>query len=300
MNESSAPSGRELWLVLEAIIAQEGAQHFQAPDGMERDRTMDVVNELLDRRWAEAQAKNAGDGRLLSVRGLRSTSLGKAAMNDLRREALGSTTATCLPIAEKKQRRAELMAQLYGFTGGLALKDIGVDDLAELLGWSVDDTNAVLEYLEKEGLVELLGFGPMVGITHAGVVEVEYALEHPEKPTEHFLPHTVVIVQGDMHGSQIQAGTVASHQEQHVALTDALDEVRAFVDAFRDALSELSDTERAVAEAEIATVDAQIASPRPNAGAVRESLTSLRAIAEGAAGSAVFVGLAALAQHLPI
>jgi hypothetical protein len=136
------------------------------------------------------------------------------------------------------------------------------------LGWTIEDTDATLEYLEHEGLVSFQGLGPEIGITHRGVVEVEHAIERPAEPTEHLAPHTVVIVHGDMQGSAIQAGTVASHQSQTVALGDQREAIEAFTQLLRQALDavELSNDERRVTQAELLTVEAQLALREPKRG----------------------------------
>jgi hypothetical protein len=297
------PSDGELWVLLEAIVAQQGGETFERPEEFEPERSMEIINELLSRGWVTASATNTGDDRLMSVRGLRPTALGDHALEDLRRAAISTEERGSISITEKKRRRALLMADLYGLSDGLQLNVVSPDELAQRLGWTRNEADNVLEYLEKEGLVELTGYGPQVGITHAGVVEVEYALEHPGQSTEHFLPHSVVVVQGGMYGGQIQAGTIASNQEQHLELSHRLDDVGEFARAIREALSEglqLSDDDRAVVESELRTVEAQLSSPKPNLGALREALRSLRAITEGVAATGVFVGLVELARHLPI
>jgi hypothetical protein len=54
---------------------------------------------------------------------------------------------------------------------------------------------------------------------------------------------------------------------------------------------DLEDEHRRSLTADLATVDAQLASPQPNDGALREALRTLRAVAEGVAGNAAFAGL---------
>jgi hypothetical protein len=175
-------------------------------------------------------------------------------------------------------------------------------DLVARLGWTIEDTDATLEYLEHEGLVSFQGLGPEIGITHRGVVEVEHAIERPAEPTEHLAPHTVVIVHGDMQGSAIQAGTVASHQSQTVALGDQREAIEAFTQLLRQALDavELSNDERRVTQAELLTVEAQLALREPNEGVLRELLRSLRAVAENIAANGMFVGLVEPAAKIHI
>jgi hypothetical protein len=57
--------------------------------------------------------------------------------------------------------------------------------LAIELGWPDTEASAVVEYLNRRGMIEH-DMGNQASITHAGVVEVEEALEYPICPTEHF------------------------------------------------------------------------------------------------------------------
>lgn len=71
-----------------------------------------------------------------------------------------------------------------------------------------------------------------------------------------------------------------------VSTTIDLDAVRDVVTAIRENLHAVALTEETACEvtAELATVDAQLSSPNPKRGIVKESLSSLRSILEGAGG----------------
>lgn len=66
-------------------------------------------------------------------------------------------------------------------------------------------------------------------------------------------------------------------------------QVRELATAIREALATapMKDPEQATAKAELATMDAQLASPAPNAGIIREAGRSLRTIIEGAIAGAM-------------
>ncbi|HSH59142.1 MAG TPA: hypothetical protein VK988_05765, partial [Acidimicrobiales bacterium] len=168
-------------------------------------------------------------------------------------------------------------------------------------GWSDTEASAVVEYLSAEGLIEH-EMGNQASITHAGVVEVEEALEHPSRPTEHFPAVNLVMVQGSVVGSQIQAGTIGSEQQQQVQLLQEREAVTQFLAELRTALASaaVEDEDRAAANADISCVEAQLASPRPNAAVIREGLRSLRSVAENLVASGAFQGLLELAQRLPL
>jgi hypothetical protein len=79
-----------------------------------------------------------------------------------------------------------------------------------------------------------------------------------------------------------------------------LDKVREILAEFeaKGSALELPDGEAAQLRADMATVKAQVESPRPNRRTIREHLLSARAILENAIGGAGAVGLIDLIQHL--
>ena len=98
----------------------------------------------------------------------------------------------------------------------------------------------------------------------------------------------VVFNIGTMSHSQIQGGTRDSTQALAVSGVD-LDEMRSFVKDLHASLSnlEFGPGERDELTQEIATMEAQLDSPKPNVTILRESSRSIRNILEGATGSAL-------------
>ena len=99
---------------------------------------------------------------------------------------------------------------------------------------------------------------------------------------------TVTYNINQMIGSQIQHGSVGSTQSmtnQGVELAD----VTKFVQELRDAVKDiqLHSEKKAELESEIQTIEIQARSPKPKFNIIKESLTSVRNILEGAAGSAI-------------
>ncbi|HSH59889.1 MAG TPA: hypothetical protein VK988_09675 [Acidimicrobiales bacterium] len=193
------------------------------------------------------------------------------------------------------------MKRLYEVTEGRTIRLVSIDQLAAEMGWSDSEVSGVVEYLNAEELIEH-EMGNQASITHDGVVEVEEALEDPSRPTEHFPAVNLVLVQGSVVGSQIQTGTTGSEQQQVVQPLQEGQAVSQFLAELRTALATapMADEERATANADIVSVEAQLASPRPNEAVVREGLRSLRSVAENLVASGAFVGLTELAQRLPL
>ena len=149
-------------------------------------------------------------------------------------------------------------------------------------GWSREKTSQVVEYLGGEGLLEYKGLGGSIGITHLGVVEVEQSLADPLQGTEHFPAAINIVNIGEMHGSQIQQGTV--HSQQHGQFVTAADRepLQELVNALREVLPEagLAEEDPRQAEAELATVEAQLSSPKPKRSFIRTSLETVRDLLE--------------------
>ena len=106
----------------------------------------------------------------------------------------------------------------------------------------------------------------------------------PDKPTQHF-PVNIIHI-GQMSHSQIQQGTTGSTQSGTFTSLD-LAAVAEFLRGLKTGLPQLGLTgdDEAVAQSDIATIETQLSSPRPKVEIIKESLGSIRNIAEGTAGS---------------
>ena len=85
--------------------------------------------------------------------------------------------------------------------------------------------------------------------------------------------------------SQIQQGSTASQQTIKVE-GESLGSIDQFIKTLRNELPSLNMEKESNRElsSEIATVEAQISSPNPKSNIIRESLSSIRRILEGAGG----------------
>ena len=198
-------------------------------------------------------------------------------------------------IAEQKLRRFRFLKYLYERTGGSETEIVPDDEAMQGSGLSKHDFDLVCDYLLKEGLID--GTLDAVCITHAGVMEVEAALTQPDKPTEHFPVNVIHIEQ--MSHSQIQQGTAGSTQSGTFTSLN-LAAVAECVRGLSDQLPGLglAGDDEAVARGDIATIETQLSSPRPKVEIIKESLRSIRNIADGAVGSmaasGIIVGIAKL------
>ena len=286
--------------VLSAIAAA-GGPLDDAPvvAGMTRDDVLEVLDELLHDGLVTA-VDLRGDDRLMSVRDVRITEAGRRA---LQTEISARPTArpggrSGIGLEERRRRRAAFMHALYDAVDASPLPSVLPQALAEPAGLDLEDIEAVVQFLENDGLIASQSLDGDVSITHLGVKEVEQSLARPDEPTEHFPPATHIHVTGNVYG--LQASTIDSTQHVTVVLQDSEREaIAAFTAAFRDALGALPEGEREIAQADLQTLEAQLGSPRPRVLVMREALRSLRAVAEGGAGSAAFAGVLELARQLP-
>jgi hypothetical protein len=163
-------------------------------------------------------------------------------------------------------------------------------EITQNVGLSQGDFTDAFRYLAQERLAS--GSSSGVRLTHAGVVEIEAALSQPDTPTQHFPVNIIHIEQ--MSHSQIQQGTVGSTQSGTFASLD-LAAVAEFIGGLKTQLPQLglASDDEAVAQSDLVTIETQLSSPRPKAEIIKESLRSIRNIAEGAVGSLAASGIVA-------
>ena len=98
---------------------------------------------------------------------------------------------------------------------------------------------------------------------------------------------------GQMYQSQVQQGAIGSTQEGEFASLD-LAGVVVFVRDLKAQVTQLGlagDDDLVVLQSDIATIEAQLSSPKPKTDYIKESLRSIRSIAEGAVGSMAASGI---------
>lgn len=190
-------------------------------------------------------------------------------------------------LEEKRKRRFIYLNALYEKTDGDTLKHISMFDLGRGIGFSDEETQKVVNYLIGENLLEIVDFQG-IAISHYGVVNVEEALSSPEEETHYFPPVVNVMNVHTMIGSQIQQGTIGSSQVITLSSEDLLS-LQQLVKELLEKLPELdlSDSARREMEAEAKTINSQVSSPNPKQSIIKESISSIKTILEGAAGNII-------------
>lgn len=211
-----------------------------------------------------------------------------------------------LDLEKRNANRLLVMNAIYEASEGSESNFVSGPELLESLGLPDQELGDACKFLEGEYLIKVTRtmWGHLtpyiIQITHQGIKEMEESLQAPTMPTEHFPPAVSIInIQGDMIGSPIQSGSPGARQE--VSIGDInLDGVRNFLDQLEKVAPSvaLPAEENRVLAGDIATIRAQIDSPRPKKQIIRESLHSVRSILEGAGGSVTAVGLLEAFQHL--
>lgn len=195
-----------------------------------------------------------------------------------------------IDVVEEKRRRFRFLHELHRLTEGDEEAGVNRFELAVSLQFGQETVERVVQYLVGEGLIRRQTVAH-VGITHRGVVEVEEALSRPDEATRYFPPVNIINIHSVV-GSQIQQGTIGGTQSQVQPPPD-VGAIRSALTDIRRALSELNldEQSRKDLEADLATVDAQLVSSRPNRVVVDKCMRSVKSVIESAAGSVVATGL---------
>ena len=208
-------------------------------------------------------------------------------------------------VDRRRAQRTQFMNELYDIVDGADFEPVDAGRVAKRLGLDnsrpEDQTESlkITRYLEGEGLVKLTARGNVVSLTHRGVREVEQARDQPEAPTKHFAPINLVYAE-TITNSAIQQGSPGATQSLTVTTQSNLQELRNFLRSVRDSMDQLGlDEERqAELEADVATLEAQVASPRPKDEVIKPGLQSIGRVLEGAVAGATGSSLFEAAQTL--
>jgi hypothetical protein len=202
-------------------------------------------------------------------------------------------------IEKRQADRLRVMKAIFEASGGSESTVVSGTELLDSLGLPDQELGDVCKYLEGERLIAInrTAWGHwtpfIIHVTHRGIKEMEQSARAPQEPTRHFPPAvSIVNVHGPVIGSAIQSGSPGAHQTVSVGDLD-LGAVRKFLEEYdaRSAELDLPSPQAQEIKADIATLKAQVDSPNPKKGVIRESLASVRSILEITSGSAAAIGL---------
>ena len=213
-----------------------------------------------------------------------------------------------IDIEKRRADRLRVMNEIYEAANGSRLINVGGPWLLEHMDLPEDELADACMHLESERLItgDKTLWGShipfRIRLTHRGITEMERSRSAPERPTDHFPPRiSVVHIAGDNIASPIQAGSPGAHQAVSMGDLDMgrVREIVAELEA-RAPSWELPEQDAAQLRADLATVKAQVDSPKPNHRTIREHLLSVKAILENTAGGVAAGGLLELFQHIHI
>ena len=173
---------------------------------------------------------------------------------------------------ERQRDRADFLLSLYELTDADTLQDVNFRTIGARLGFDEQYASTVASYLADRGLAEWTVRGGQMGITTDGIDEAERLQEGGAQP-----PLAVLVL---------------SPEEQHA--------VEAFLTAYRQSEDDLpiAGEDRAELDADVATLTAQMRSPRPKRRIVRAAVGEVHRVLSGAAGSAAYDGIVKLVEVL--
>lgn len=186
-----------------------------------------------------------------------------------------------------KEKRFNYLNLLWEKTDGNIHAREHSEGLGEELVFTKEETEKIVQYLIDEDLIKRVGLSLLIEITHYGIKEIEEALSNPDEPTHYFPPVNIINIH-HMESSQIQQGTTSSNQTGTFQLTNGND-INQFLKLLKEQLPglKLSKDDESEIRSDITTLESQVTSSRPKTGIIKESLSSIQRILEGAGGAIV-------------
>ena len=183
-------------------------------------------------------------------------------------------------IEEKKKKRLLLLKELYDKSDGSSTKGVIRDSLEN---YDPD----IMSYLSEEGLVKdgkrtAPNFGKVhYSITHQGIKEIEQARDNPTQPTEHLTSY-INNFNAPVNNLAMQQGAHNSSQTFSITEKNSEDLEKVFneLNKAKEQLAKESDSRREL-EAHIATLQAQISSPKPSHTVVSTVLSEVKSFLLG-------------------
>jgi len=182
-----------------------------------------------------------------------------------------------------------------------------VDDVTELkTGLTAEESRAAWRYLRDKGLIQTFNLDYAARINGPGVDAIENAQNHPNQPTSGFPSVTYNNVYNTVHvgtmvGSSVQQAGDRAMQEQIVAFSspEKRSELERLVAELTIHLGELNidAREKQKAEAQIATLKAQLTDDEPDPVILQQAGRTLRNITEGAIASLVATAVQPAVWH---
>lgn len=187
-------------------------------------------------------------------------------------------------IQKKKEDRFKFLHKVYEITEGQENYMVNMWQVGQEIGLNRNETSAVFDYLQGQGLVEPMALGGGMAITHYGIVEVESALDTPDEPTTYFPPVNIIHVGGNMDNVTIQQST--HNSTINIISNDTINHINNYVETLDDFINnqvENADLKNEL-RADIETIKQQLQSPKPKSSIIKATLLSTKEVLIGAMG----------------
>lgn len=155
-------------------------------------------------------------------------------------------------IEQKQKQRFQFLQLVYEKSDGDESRQINSQEIGLELGFDVETTTTIMQYLSGEGLIRILVRHGPIKITHDGVVEIENALANPQSPTTYFPP--AIHLSGDFRGAILNLGSIMENVNQSISIMpdmndDIKDKLQILVGQLSDILKQVPQEYAADAEA---------------------------------------------------
>jgi hypothetical protein len=181
-----------------------------------------------------------------------------------------------MTLEEKKKYRLLFLKKLYEDCDGNTLALVDMYELGREIGIPEESIYTTAQYLDGEGLLGIKTMGGGVSITHAGIIEIEEAIENPDKRTEHFPPINIIHI-NSMENSVIQQASPGGIQNINFNATD-LGQIKKIIDEVEKRIVDIAMSTDGLKELkqEIETLKIQLDSPKPKSIILNESLKTIK------------------------
>ena len=210
------------------------------------------------------------------------------------------------PLLAQKQYRAKMLAAIVETTGHDTSSSIRRKELMHALSWPRGRFDLVGDALTERGLITathfgkslgvnetwglVLGRGPRYALTQRGLEELEKVEQGLETPD--LAPTTVIVQVGKKPKATVKHTTNYGFSSK---------DLQNFVRSYDEALSTqpaFGSAGEGKAKVELQRIQDEMRSSTPRKAVIVEAGHTLRALAEGVGGNALYVGLATMAKHL--
>jgi len=99
-------------------------------------------------------------------------------------------------LDRKRAQRYVLLKHIYDVSDGDETHMFTTQEFEKKYDWDTNTCRKLVQYLEGEDLIQVqwfIGGDGLVGITHAGIVQIENAVIHPVSNTQYFPPVSQIV-----------------------------------------------------------------------------------------------------------